>query len=50
MLDTSMSESLMISLSQLFDIEEPNIQHDIILLWHRLIDHHNNKLKIPLHT
>lgn len=50
MLDTSMSESLMTSLSQLFDIEEPNIQHDIILLWQRLIDHHNNKLKIPLHT
>ena len=50
MLDTSLSESLMTSLSLLLDITEPDIQLGVVMLWQKMIDHHGNKSKIQLNT
>lgn len=49
-LETVLPESLLVSLSQLLDIEREDIQLHVILLWHKMLDHHQNKSKIPLNT
>lgn len=50
MLDTTLSETLMTSLSQLLDFTEPDLQSDVLLLWEMMIDHHGNKQKMQLNT
>ncbi len=46
-LETAFPGQLFASLVQLLLIREPITQ---ALLWHRLVDHHANKDKIPLNT
>ncbi len=49
-LETAFPGQLFASLIQLFLIREPSTQLDVTLLWHRLVDHHDNKDRIPLNT
>ena len=80
-LETALSETLLISLSHLMEIEESSeelltsstfsssfplsfflslpfslspsisdVQLDVLLLWHTVVDHHGNKPKLPLNT
>ena len=49
-LETAFPGQLFASLDQLLLIREPSTQLDVALLWHRLVDHHANKDKIPLNT
>ena len=49
-LETAFPGQLFASLVQLLLIREPSTQLDVALLWHRLVDHHANKDKIPLNT
>ena len=49
-LEPAFPGQLFASLVQLLLIREPSTQLDVALLWHRLVDHHANKDKIPLNT
>ena len=49
-LEMAFPGQLFASLVQLLLIREPSTQLDVALLWHRLVDHHANKDKIPLNT
>lgn len=49
-LETAFPGQLFASLIQLFLIRDSNTQLDVTLLWHRLVDHHGNKDRIPLDT
>ena len=49
-LEPAFPGQLFASLVQLLLIREPNTQLDVALLWHRLVQYHANKDKIPLNT
>lgn len=49
-LETALPEALFASLVELLRVTQHETQLDVCLLWHQLIDHHNNKQNIPLHT
>ena len=49
-LETAFPDHLFKSLVQLYLIRDSDTQLDVMLLWHRLVDHHGNKEKIPLTT
>ncbi|XP_003388363.1 PREDICTED: protein EFR3 homolog B-like [Amphimedon queenslandica] len=49
-LESTLPESLLVSLSQLFGIERADIQLNVMHLWHKMIDHNENKTKVPFDT
>ena len=49
-LESTLPESLLVSLSQLFGIERADIQLNVMHLWHKMIDHNDNKTKVPFDT
>jgi hypothetical protein len=49
-LETALPESLLISLSQLMELEKEDTQLDVIMLWQKMIDRHRNGDKIPYNT
>ena len=49
-LESTLPESLLSSLSQLLGIDRSDIQLNVMHLWHKMIDHKDNKRKIPFNT
>lgn len=49
-LESTLPESLLSSLSQLLGIDRSDIQLNVMHLWHKMIDHNNNKRKVPFNT